>query len=98
MSLDFSDIGQTTNGEAEELTIECSCNRLSNTGFANTRGTDETDDFAFHCSAELPDGEELKNTVFDIAKSIMVFVKYFDGILDGEVLFGMLTPWNLVEN
>lgn len=95
MTLDLSDISQTANGEPEEFPFQGSGDRLSDRRLSNTRGTDKTDDLAFHSSTELPDGQELQDPVLDILQSVVVLIQDLLGVNDRVVLLGMLTPGNL---
>jgi len=74
MALDLGDIGQTTNREPEELPLQCSSDRLSDRCLSDTRGTDKTDDLAFHSSAKLSDGQEFQNPVLDVLQSVVVLI------------------------
>jgi len=53
MTFDLRHVGQTTYGEPEELPSECASNGFTNARLANTRWSDEAEDLAFDCSAEL---------------------------------------------
>jgi hypothetical protein len=74
VTLDFSDVGQPTNRETEELTIESTSNRFTDTSFANTRRTNEADNFTFNGTSELAYGQEFQDTILDILQTIMIFV------------------------
>ena len=95
MTLDLGDIGQTTNRESEELSLQGSSDRFPDRCLSNTRGANETDDLAFHSSAKLSDGQELQNPVLDILQSVVVLVQDVLSISDRVVFFGMLAPRDL---
>lgn len=59
VTLDLRYIGQTTNGEPEELPSECASDGFTNTRLANTRRSDETEDLAFNRSAKFTYCDEL---------------------------------------
>ena len=59
VALDLRHVGQTTNGEPEELPSECASDGFTNTRLANTRRSDETEDLAFDRSAKLAYCDEL---------------------------------------
>jgi hypothetical protein len=59
VTLDLCHVGQTTNGEPEELPSECTSDGFTNTRLANTRRSDETEDLAFDGSAKLAYCDEL---------------------------------------
>jgi hypothetical protein len=48
VTFNFGDIGQSTDGKAEELPLQCSRNRFANRGFPHARRPDEADNFAFY--------------------------------------------------
>lgn len=95
MTLDLSDVGQTSNGEPEEFALQSSSDRLPDRGLSNTRRTNETDDLPFHGSAKLSDSQELQNSVLYILQSVMVLVQDLMGVGDRVVFFGMLSPRDL---
>lgn len=97
VTFDLSDVGETADREAEKLSVQSPGDRLANAGLSNSGRTDEADDLPFYCTAQLSDGEELKNAVFDVCETVMVFIEDFDSVLDGEVLLRVLSPRNLQD-
>lgn len=53
MAFDFSDIGHTTDTEAEILSVECSGDGTSDTGLSHTRRTIETQDLSLGRASQL---------------------------------------------
>ena len=80
MSLDFGNIGQATNGEAEELPVERTSNGLANGRLSNTRGASETNNLALDRSSEFTHSKEFKDTILDVLEAVVVFVEDFDGV------------------
>lgn len=95
MALDLSYIRQTTNREAEELSVKRTGNRFADRCLANARRPNKADDFALDCSPKLTHCEELQYAVFNVFEAIMVFIENFLSVCDGEVLGCMLAPWYL---
>lgn len=53
MSFDFSNIGHSTNTEAEILSVECSGDGAGDTGLPHTRRTIETQDLSLGRASQL---------------------------------------------
>lgn len=74
MTFDLCNVRKATNGETEELPIECASDRLADGGFPDTGRTHETDDLTLDRTSELADRKELQDAVLDVLQAIMVFV------------------------
>ena len=95
VTLDLRNIRQTSHREPEELPVKCASDRLADGGFANTRGTCKTDDFAFDGTPKLADSEELQDTVLNVLQAVVVLIKNLLRVRNRVVLWRMLSPWNL---
>ena len=95
VALDLRDVCETSNGEAEELPVQRTSDRLADGSLANTRRTHKTYDLALNRATQLADRKELQNAVFDILQAIVVLVKHLLGVRNGVVLRRVLTPRNL---
>ena len=87
MSFYLRYVCQATDGEAEELPVQSTSDRLANGRLANTRRTDKADDLAFDCTAELANSEELQNTILDVLETVVVLIKDRLSVGDRVVLW-----------
>ncbi len=97
VTLDLGNVAKTTNTEAEELTLDGSCNRLSDRRLTNTWRTDKADDLAFHSALQLADSQELKDAVLDVRKTVVILVKNASSVGDRVVLGRVNTPGDAGE-
>ena len=87
MAFDLRDVCETSNGEAEELPVQSTGDRLADGRLANTWGTNKTDDLAFDGTTKLSNGEELKDAVLDVLQPVVVLVELLAGVgEEGAVL------------
>jgi hypothetical protein len=95
MSFNLRDIRQAPHTKPKKHPPQRPRDALPDAGLAHPRGADETDDFTLNGSAEFTDGEELEDTVFDVAQAVVVFVEDCARVGYGVVFGGVLAPWNL---
>ncbi len=98
VTLDLRDIGQTSDGEAEELAVQSTGDRLANRRLANTRGTNQANDFTLDGATKLPDGEELQDAVLDVLQAVVILVQDRLRVGNRVVLRRMTAPRNLSEH
>lgn len=95
VTLDFRNVGQTSDGEAEELPVQSTGDRLADRRLPNTRGPNQANDFALDGAAKLPDSEELQDAVLDVLQTVVILVQNGLCVRDRVVLRRMTTPRNL---
>ncbi|KAI6759228.1 hypothetical protein HG530_009908 [Fusarium avenaceum] len=74
VTLDLSNIRETTDTESVVLAVQSTGNRLSNTCLTHARRSDKAKNFAFNSTSEFANSDELQNTVLDILKAVMILV------------------------
>lgn len=95
VTLDLRNVGQTSDGEAEELAVQSTCDRLADRRLSNTRGPNQANDFALDGAAKLTDSEELQDAILDVLEAVVVLVQNGLCVRDRVVLRRMTTPRNL---
>lgn len=95
VTLDFRNVGQTSNGEAEELAVQSTGDRLADRRLTNTRGPNQANDFALDGATKLPDSEELQDAILDVLEAVVILVQNGQRVRDRVVLRRMTTPRNL---
>ena len=95
VALDLRDVCETSNGEAEELPVQRTSDRLADGSLANTRRTHKTYDLALNRATQLADRKELQNAVLHVFQTIVVLVQNLLGVRDGVVLTRVASPRDL---
>ena len=95
MTLDLGNIGQTSNRESIELSIQSPCDRFPDTGLSDTWRSDHTDDLSLDSASKFTDGQELQDSVLDILETIMILIEDLDSMSDVKVLSRVNSPRDL---
>src|SRR5690606_32238765 len=95
VTLDFSNVGKTSDTESVKLAVKSASYRFSNRSLSDTGWSDKAKDLALYATAKLSDSNELKDPVFDIFETVVILIEDSHGVLDVVVFGRALSPWNL---
>ena len=98
MTTDFRLVVHTTERHSHILAIESIGNRLSERSFTHSRRAVEADNRRFHVFAQLEHSKVLDDAVFDIFKSVMVFIELVLNLFEVEIILGIYTPREIEES
>lgn len=79
------------------LSIDGLCNRFANRRLANTRWSNEAQDFSLDRIVKLSDGNEFQNTLLNFFHSVMALIQNGFGNLNVEVVLGVDAERHLGE-
>lgn len=82
MAFNLSDVRQTSDREAEELSIQSSSDGFPDRRLSDTRWTHEADDLAFNCASEFTYRQKFQDSILDVFEAIVIVVEDFDCMLD----------------
>ena len=95
VAADLGFIPHAAKAQADILAAQAFGDGACNAGLADARRANEADDLALDVRGKFPDGQHLKDAVFDLFQAVVVAVKDALGLGDVEVVLGEGVPRQL---
>ena len=92
MASDVRLVVDTTQGNANHLSIQTLGNGIGDGGLAHTGRAHQAENLGRHMGRQLPDGNGLQNSLLHLFQAEMVMLQNLGGCLDIQTLLGRLIP------
>ena len=89
---DLRDVAQTSDGEAEEFSIQRARDALPDGGLTDARGSHHGDDLALRRSAQLAHRDKLQDSLLDILQAVVVGIEDIRRLRDIQPFLGRVAP------
>ena len=98
MAANFSLVVESAERNAHIFAVECVGNRLAQRRFADSGRSVKAQNRSLHIATKFQHGELFKNAVFHFVQTVMVFVQLLFGIVQIEIVFSTVVPWEVEQS